>query len=304
VASDDWDDESLEYFLSGDGGRRREHTFEELLAEGTRLLADFDRPHAREDAIRLYRGLRGPELFHAPLPDRDSVIGVRESVEFFCATQEMGYDTPLPYIVGWTGFRHLVLKTDRRALVPRPETEGLVDLALLRVREGIVADVGTGSGALALSLAGEGGFTEVIGTDISGAALDLARENGVRTRQAVSWRQGDLLAPLQGERLDLLVSNPPYLSTLEYDALERGVRDHEPATALIGGLDGMEFYRRLLAEAPAVLAPGGWIALEIDARRPEASSAIAVAHGWSDVRIFDDLFGRPRYLLARREIMP
>jgi release factor glutamine methyltransferase len=297
VAPEDWDEEDAVE------EHHRDHTFGELLEEGTRLLGEFARTHPRDEAIRLFRGLRGPDDFSAPLPDQHAVIGAEQSLQFLLATQHLGSEMPFAYVVGWAGFRHLVLATDDRALIPRPETEGLVDLALLRVRTGVAADVGTGTGALALSLAKEGDFATVIGTDISPAALELAAQNGERNALAVSWRLGDLLAPLAGERLDLLVSNPPYLSTLEYDALDASVRDHEPATALIGGLDGLDFYRRLLAEAPAVMAPGGWIALEIDARRPRESAEIAAAHGWSAVRIFDDLFGRPRYLLARRETM-
>jgi release factor glutamine methyltransferase len=297
VAADEWSEESL--FEAHD----RDHTFGELLEEGTRLLGEFDRAHPRDDAIRLFRSLRGPDAYSTPLPDVHAVIGAEQSLQFILATQHLGTETPFAYVVGWAGFRHLVLATDRRALIPRPETEGLVDLALLRVREGVAADVGTGTGALALSLAREGEFSGVIGTDVSPGALELATQNGERNALLVSWRLGDLLAPLAGERLDLLVSNPPYLSTLEYDALDPSVRDYEPATALIGGLDGLDFYRRLLAEAPAVMAPGGWIALEIDARRPRESAEIATAHGWTDVRIFDDLFGRPRYLLARRETL-
>jgi release factor glutamine methyltransferase len=281
--------------------RRREHTFRELLEEGTRILTEDDAREARNIAIRLYRALQGADRYHEPLPELDHVVGARESIEYIVAADELGAGVPFPYVVGWTGFRHLTLATNRRALIPRPETEGLVDLALLRVRTGVAADIGTGTGALALSLAHEGAFTEVIATDVSADALALARENAERTDLRVTFLAGDLLAPLLGRTVDLLVSNPPYLSVQEYDELESSVRNNEPATALIGGLDGMDFYRRLLAEMPAVVAPGGWIALEIDARRPRESATLATAHGWTDVRIFDDLFGRPRYLLARRE---
>jgi release factor glutamine methyltransferase len=179
-----------------------------------------------------------------------------------------------------------------------------VELALHRVREGVAADIGTGTGAIALSLAHEGDFAKVIGTDLSREALVLARRNGRHTGLKVSWRMGDLVAPLRGQPVDLLVSNPPYLSVLEFDKLDHTVRDWEPAAALIGGSDGLEFYRRLFLEAPSVLRPGGWIALEIDARRPQQTAELATAHGWNDVRIFDDLFGRARYLLARREGTP
>lgn len=307
MAADAWD-EADAHEEDAEEEQEADPTFGRLLEEAVELLRDGweqlpreSHPHPREEAIRLFRWVRGPSALTAPLPEPDEVIEAERSCRYLLTAKYLGEGMPFAYAVGWTGFRHLAVRTDARALIPRPETEGLVDLALLRVRDGVAADVGTGTGALALSLAQEGEFTEVIGTDISERAIDLATNNGMRNLLPVTWRVGDLLAPLQGERLSLLVSNPPYLSTLEYDALDRSVREHEPATALIGGRDGLDFYRRLLAEASGVMAPGGWIALEIDARRPRESAEIATAHGWTDVRTFDDLFGRPRYLLARWE---
>jgi release factor glutamine methyltransferase len=281
-----------------------EYTLGQLWEQAAELLEDAGIAAPRREALRLYRVLTGPEAVTAPLPDRETVVSFEAGRDYLGAVEDFSIGMPLAYLAGWAGFRHLTLACDRRALVPRPETEGLVELALLRVREGVAVDVGTGTGAIALSLASEGSFARVFGTDLSPDALALARRNGRRTGIKVTWLVGDLLAPLGGRKVNLLVSNPPYLSTLEYDALEPGVREWEPATALIGGSDGLEFYRRLLAEAPAVLEPGGWIALEVDARRPQETAALATAHGWIDVRIFDDLFGRARYLLARRETLP
>jgi release factor glutamine methyltransferase len=282
----------------------RPQTFGDLVQRAMRLLEGEECAEPRRQAIQIFRALRGAEMYSAPLPDADTVIDGKAADEFICAAEEVGMGRPLAYCAGWTGFRHLTLFTDPRALVPRPETEGLIDLALNRVRTGIAADIGTGTGAIALSLAHEGDFRQVIGTDVSRDALVLARRNGRHTGLKVSWRLGDLLTPLRGKPVDLLVSNPPYLSVLEFDKLDYSVKEWEPATALIGGSDGLEFYRRLLAEGPALLNAGGWIALEIDARRPQQTAEIATAHGWQDVHIFDDLFGRARYLLARRETMP
>lgn len=281
-----------------------EFTLGQLWERATELLEDAGIATPRREAMRLYRVLNGPEGLTAPLPDSETVVSVEAGHQYLAAVEDFSVGMPLAYLAGWTGFRHLALACDKRALVPRPETEGLVELAMLRVREGIAADIGTGTGAIALSLASEGGYRKVFGTDLSPDALALARKNGRRTGITVTWLVGDLLEPLGGRKVNLLVSNPPYLSTLEYDALEPGVREWEPATALIGGSDGMEFYRRLLQQAPAVLEPGGWIALEIDARRPQQTAEIATAHDWKDVHIFDDLFGRARYLLARRETKP
>lgn len=208
---------------------------------------------------------------------------------------------PLAYVTGWTGFRHLVLATDRRALIPRPETEGLVGLALQRISWGRAADIGTGTGAIALSLAHEGRFDRVIGIDLSRDALDLAVQNARSSEIRIDCVLGDLVGALGEGSCDLIVSNPPYLAQGELERLDPSVRDWEPILALDGGVDGMDPYRRLFREVPRVLRPGGWMALEIDARRPEDTAALAVTSGWSDVTIHDDLFGRARYLMARRE---
>ncbi|HRP07608.1 MAG TPA: hypothetical protein PLL69_03880 [Gemmatimonadales bacterium] len=129
----------------------------------------------------------------------------------------------------------------------------------------------------------------------------LARRNGRATGLKVSWRLGDLLEPLRGRKVDLLVSNPPYLSVLEYDELDISVKEWEPASALIGGPTGLEPYQRLFAAGSTAMNPGGWIAVEIDARRADETARIATDNEWRDVRVYDDLFGRPRYLQARWE---
>lgn len=207
---------------------------------------------------------------------------------------------PLAYVTGVIGFRRLTLGIDRRALIPRPETERLVELALERVDTGVAADVGTGSGALALALAEEGRFDRVLGTDLSPEALNLARENGRRTGLTVEWREGALLAPLAGERLDLLVSNPPYLTDAEYAALDPSVRAWEPALALPSGADGLAVTRRLLDEGRAVVRPGGWIALEVDCQRAAEVARLAAAFGWTEPAVHQDLYDRARVVLARR----
>jgi release factor glutamine methyltransferase len=203
-------------------------------------------------------------------------------------------------VTGTIGFRHLLLRSDRRALIPRPETEGLVDLLLARVRTGRVADVGTGTGALALSLAAEGSFSAVVGVDLSPEALSLARENRDRTGGRVALVRGDLCGPLGDGAFDALVSNPPYLSAGEYAALDPSVRDWEPELALRSGSDGLEATGRLLHEARIALRPGGWLALEIDCARSGAVARRAAALGWTEIAVHADLFGRDRYLLARR----
>jgi release factor glutamine methyltransferase len=207
---------------------------------------------------------------------------------------------PLAYGPGRAGFRHLELGCDRRALIPRPETEGLVELALARVRTGIAADVGVGTGCIALSLRQEGAFRAVVGVDVSAVALDLACENAVETGLEVSWVRGDLTAPLGDASVDLLVSNPPYLTEHEWSGLDDGVKTWEPALALRSGADGLAATRRLLDDGRRVVAVGGWIALEIDMTRAADAAALAHGAGWRHVAVERDLFGRERYLLAQR----
>jgi len=211
---------------------------------------------------------------------------------------------PFAYAVGRVGFCTLDLAIDRRALIPRPETEGLVELVLARCSTGRVADIGTGCGCIALALAVEGHFEQVVAVEQSADAAALARENVKRLAPTtpVEIREGNLLAPLvdKGEHFRAIVSNPPYLTPAEYAELERSVADFEPRQALVSGSDGLEATRSLYAGAAALLEPGGLLAIEIDERRPDAIRALAREYQWN-VEVHDDLFGRPRYALAIKE---
>lgn len=229
--------------------------------------------------------------------------------KFKQAMADLARGMPFAYAVGSAGFRTLDLAIDSRALIPRPETEGLVDLVLRvsgtgRVPGGLAADIGTGSGCIALSLAVEGCFDKIIAVECSPEAAALARENVARIapRTPVEVREGDLLAPLRasGNRYRVIVSNPPYLTEAEYAELEPSVRAFEPREALASGPDGLTATRALLAGAAELLEPGGVLALEIDARRGPEVRALGARYGWPTVDIHDDVFGRPRYALAIR----
>jgi release factor glutamine methyltransferase len=256
---------------------------------------------SRREALRIWSDLTG-DHWGTALRQDDATDG-GTLVRFQQAVERRARGEPLPYVTGTTGFRHLSLRSDRRALIPRPETEGLVELLLERVRTGAVADVGTGSGCLALSLAVEGSFSYVVGVDRSRDAIALARENvtALNTSTPVALLQGDLCSPLRRTVFDALISNPPYLTVEEHAALDPSVRDWEPALALVGGLDGLEVTTRLLDEGREVLRAGGWLALEIDCSRAEQTATKAVRQGWQTVSIHEDLFGRERYLLAQKE---
>jgi release factor glutamine methyltransferase len=212
---------------------------------------------------------------------------------------------PLAYATGRAAFRHHWLAVDPRVLIPRPETEQLVDLALARLPVGgTVADVGTGSGAIAIALAHEARAGRVVATDLSPDALDVARANAAAARRtgdvAIDFRQGDLCTPLAGERLDVLVSNPPYVPLDDAPRLDPGVRDWEPTLALYGGADGTTIVARLVDEAAAVVRADGWLLVEIDARGGAAALAACAAGPWCAATIVADHFGRDRFLVARR----
>ncbi len=217
---------------------------------------------------------------------------------------------PFAYAVGRAAFRHLTLDVDARVLIPRPETEVLVDEVLARVAGapgGTAVDVGTGSGAIALSLASEGAFARVIATDVSGDALDVARANAAHTapalRTSVEFRHGSLLAPVAELRgsVRVVVSNPPYIAFHEAAALPPGVRDWEPALALFAGADGMAAIAALVRDAPLVLEAGGLLALEVDARRAGTAAELAARDPrYADVAVRLDLAGRERFVLATR----
>jgi release factor glutamine methyltransferase len=207
---------------------------------------------------------------------------------------------PLAYVIGRAGFRHLDLVVDGRVLIPRPETEGLVEGLLARVRRGTAVDVGTGSGCIALSLASEGEFDEVIAVDRSAAALVVARMNREALGLSIRLVQGDLGSCLATGSADALASNPPYLSEPEYAGLGSSVRDWEPGLALVSGPDGLAATRALLNDGRRVLRPGGWIAVEVDCTRAGVVAEHALALGWTDVAVEADLFGRERFLFARR----
>jgi release factor glutamine methyltransferase len=271
----------------------------DVLAAARETLARAGVDEASREALRLWADLAGEPRGRALLR-RDAPVSQAHVRRFQQAVGRRAGGEPLAYVTGRAGFRLLELRCDRRALIPRPETEGLVELALARVRTGIAADIGVGTGCIALSLRQEGAFRAVVGVDLSAGALALARENAVETGLAVAWVRGDLVAPLGDACVDLLVSNPPYLTEGEWAGLDASVKAWEPALALRSGADGLAATRRLLDDGRRVVAAGGWIALEIDMARAADAAALAHEAGWRHVAVERDLFGRERYLLAQR----
>ncbi len=271
----------------------------ELLDAAARRLTEAAVPNPRLEASQIY-GAVARMSPGAVWLERLGPADDAHRARFEAALAQRLAGVPFAYAVGQAAFRSLTLRIDGRALIPRPETEGLVDHALALVAPGgLAADVGTGSGCLALALAQEGQFERVVAVDNSAAAVELARENValIGPRIPVDVLHGDLLEPLRGRRWRLIVSNPPYLSEAEYDGLDASVRDYEPRGALVSGSDGLEATRRLLGGARDLLDARGLMALEIDERRADAVAALGAAAGCSIV-IREDLFGKPRYAFA------
>ena len=212
---------------------------------------------------------------------------------------------PVQYITGECEFYGLPFRVTADALIPRPETEHLVECVLELApcfAEPRIVDVGTGSGAIAVALAHKLPDAHIAATDVSGVALDLAgenaRRNGVGDR--IRFLQGDLLAPVVAERFDIVVSNPPYVPSADRNSLAVEIRDFEPGLALFAGEDGLDIYRRLIPAAFAVLASGGFIALEIGCGQSDAVSSLLSGAGFSEIEFRLDLQGIPRVAVARR----
>lgn len=207
---------------------------------------------------------------------------------------------PLQYIEGTAPFAHLDLVVDERVLVPRPETEGLFELAARMVdRPQVIVDLCTGSGALALALKSRFPGAEVFGTDISGDALDVARLNGERTGLEVNWIEGDLFDPLPESlrgTVDLIVANPPYVADPEFETLPEDVK-REPRVALTSGPTGLEVVERIGAEVADWLRPGGVVAIEISEFQGETAPRLFAG---VQVEVRRDLTGRDRYVVGVR----
>ena len=276
-------------------------TLGEVLRLSTAHLERHGSPTARLDAelllghalhlgrVELYTG------FERPLGDAE-VAACRELIA------RRSKREPVAYILGRWAFRGLDVDVDRRVLVPRPETELVVDRCLA-VLDGVVrpsaVDVGTGSGAIALSLASEIPGAAVWGCDVSDDALEVARANGARLGIDVEWVRSDLLGGLGGRRFHLVVSNPPYVSAAEVEALEPEVRDWEPRVATVAGERGLEVVERLVSATPAGLEPGGALVMEVGAGQAGPASGLMEAAGFVGVERGRDHAGIERFVWGR-----
>lgn len=275
------------------------NTVLEILEKSTDFLARHGVENPRLEAewlVGAELGLRRLDLylqFERPLGE-DVLAALRPRLKRRAARE------PLAHILGTCHFRDLDLEAGPDALIPRPETEDLVDQVADRLPSppATILDLGTGSGALALALAGRYPGAAVAAAERSPGALALARRNGERTGHTVEWIESDWFDALKGRRFDLIVANPPYLTGEEWATAQPEVRDHEPREALVAGDGGLADLRTILGEAPQHLNPGGLLALETGIGHHPALESLAPAAGYSRTESLRDVHRRPRFFLA------
>jgi len=263
-----------------------------LLAAATRELLPLDTAALDAEVLLAFATARSRASLLA-FPERPVPRAVANRYAALVGRRARG--EPLAYLLGMREFFSLGLDVDAAVLVPRPETELLVEAVLARcaaLPQPSVLDVGTGSGAIALAVKHERRDAQVTGIDASAAALAVALRNGERLELGVRWLESKWFAALADERFDVIASNPPYVRSAEVV----GALAHEPRLALDGGADGLDAYRVLIAQAPAHLNPGGVLVLEHGAEQRDAITRLAAATGWRVVRALDDLAGRARVL--------
>ncbi len=273
-----------------------------LLARAAGRLAAAGIPAADREAELLLEAAGGPDrgALVAARVERTASLPAGTVDRFLELVARREARVPLQHLLGKWPFLELDLRVDGRALVPRPETEDLALLARERLapgEPGPVADVGTGGGCIALALAAARPALRVIALDRDPRALSLAAENARETGLGGRVRlvRGDLLEPVRpGADLALAVANLPYVREDEWPSLPPEVRDHDPRDALVGGRDGLDPVRRLLAQAPARLRPGGRLLLEVAPGQVSAAGALLAGAGFREVAVHRDRFGRDR----------
>jgi release factor glutamine methyltransferase len=226
--------------------------------------------------------------------------------------QEANYSTlvslrrkgePIQYITGETEFYGLPFRVTPDVLIPRPETEHLVEKVIelaARFEQPRIVDVGTGSGAIAVALAHKLPQASITAIDLSTPALAIAKHNAKRSGASIRFLQGDLLAPVAGERFEIVVSNPPYVPSGDRATLSVEVREYEPALALFAGDDGLDVHRRIIPAAYDALTPGGFVVLEIGYGQSPAITELLTRAGFEQIEFVPDLQGIPRVASARR----
>jgi release factor glutamine methyltransferase len=280
-------------------------TLREWLDWGEAQLGAGPHPErARRDAETLLLHLVGKNRAWLIASVNDDFAGCT-AIRYASLLERRRKGEPIQYIAGETEFYGLPFRVTPDVLIPRPETEHLIEKVLelaTSFQQPRIVDIGTGSGAIAVALAHHLPQAQITATDISEPALAVARENAERNGVAGRLRflQGDLLVPVADRQFDIVVSNPPYVSSADRESLSLEVRGHEPAQALFAGDEGLTIYRRLIPAAFAALAPGGFIALEIGYGQASAVQALLGDSGFTDTKLTPDLQGIPRVATSSR----
>ncbi|HEX4286251.1 MAG TPA: peptide chain release factor N(5)-glutamine methyltransferase [Terracidiphilus sp.] len=280
-------------------------TLREALEHGAAQLAAGPHPEkARRDAEML--------LLHHTGKERAWLLGHLD--EDFAGCRAIGYAAmlnrraagePIQYILGECEFYGLPFRVTPDVLIPRPETEHLVERVLTLAQQfqaPRISDIGTGSGAIAVTVARLAPSATITAIDVSAVALAVAHDNAQRNQvgDRIRFLNGDLLVPVAGEQFDVIVSNPPYVPVSDRDSLSVEVRDFEPAVALFAGVDGLEVYRRLIPAAFAALAGGGHLALEIGHGQSDALGKLLKKASFNGIEFTPDLQGILRVVTAQK----
>jgi release factor glutamine methyltransferase len=271
-----------------------------LTHAANRLRANTDAPRLEAELLLAHAlGLSRADLYAHP----ERPLTCHQLANYQRPLDRRIEGEPLPYLTGHVEFYGLDMAVDPRVLIPRPETETLVDLALTLDPRSAIADVGTGSGCIAIALTVHAPHSHVYALDLSPDALDVARANAERHGVAdrITFIESDLLAALP-EPVDLIVANPPYVAAEEWSTLPREVGEHEPRLALYGGCDGLAVIRRLLDQAPAHLRPGGSLLVEIGAAQGAAVTQLAhQTFPTAGIALHSDLAGHDRVLRVQTQ---
>jgi len=288
-------------------------TISNALTEASHVLREAGVDEPRRTAGSLLQHALGVDRAHLLARD-DQVLSENDFQNFIRLVNRRAGREPLQYVAGHQEFFGLDFKVTPDVLIPRPETEHLVERVLslsrkdaaLQSRGPLIADVGTGSGCIAVALAVSIPESRVLAIDISPGAIQVARYNAEAhsVGDRIEFLEGDLLAPLEGRelegKLDFIVSNPPYVPDADIDHLQREVRCHEPRVALSGGRQGLDFYRRLLDESPAYVKQRGYLVCEIGFSQLDCIRDLIASPPWELIEVTADLQGIPRTLTIQR----
>jgi release factor glutamine methyltransferase len=274
-----------------------------LFQGNSRLQFGPHRDRARADAELLLMHLLGRDRAWLIGHSNDD-IGSNHWEPYYELLQRRRHGEPIQYIIGETEFYGLPFRVTPDVLIPRPETEHLVERVIglaANFSSPSIIDIGTGSGAIAVVLAHKLPSAQTTAIDFSAPALAIAHQNAEFNKVAncIRFLQGDLLSPVANEQFDLIVSNPPYIPEPDRPTLAVEVRDHEPSLALFAGPDGLDIYRRLIPQAFACLVPGGFLALEIGYNQSPAIANLLTASGFQNIQFLPDLQGIPRVASAQ-----